>query len=100
MKVTSVALALLTPLFLFQFGRLLGSDHATVVAAFQNPFFAVVTVLMIGVGFYHLKIGLQVVIEDYVHGAARIPVLIGNTFFCYAAAAAGLFAVAKLALGA
>jgi succinate dehydrogenase / fumarate reductase membrane anchor subunit len=97
MKVTSVALALLTPLFVFQFGRLLGQDHATVVAAFQSPYFSLVTVLMLAVGFYHLKIGLQVVIEDYIHGAGRIPALLANTFFCYAAAAAGIFAVARMA---
>lgn len=100
MKVTSVALALLTPLFIFQFGRLLGADHTAVVAAFGNPFFSLVTVLFLGVGFYHLKIGLQVVIEDYIHGAGRIPALIANTFFCYAAAAAGIFAVARMAFAA
>ena len=97
MKVSSVALVLLTPLFIFQFGSLLGEGHAAVLAAFQNPFFAIVTVLLIGVGFHHLKIGLQVVIEDYVHGSARVPTLLANTFFCYALAAAGLFSVAKLA---
>jgi succinate dehydrogenase / fumarate reductase membrane anchor subunit len=99
MKVTSYALVFLTPLFIFTFGRLLGAEHAQVVAAFGNPFNAVVAILMIGVSFYHLKLGLQVVIEDYVHGAARMPSLLANTFFCYALGAAGIFAVAKIAFG-
>ncbi|MGB0497639.1 MAG: succinate dehydrogenase, hydrophobic membrane anchor protein [Rubricella sp.] len=100
MKVTSIALVILIPLFLFTFGRLLGAEHATVVAAFGNPFTAVVALLTIGVSFHHLKLGLQVVIEDYVHGAARMPALLANTFFCYALGAAGGLAVIMLAIGA
>ena len=100
MKVTSYALVILTPLFILLVGPLLGAEHATVVAAFGNPLTAVVVALMLGVSFHHLKLGLQTVIEDYVHGGARIPSLIANTFFCYALGAAGILAVAMLAFAA
>jgi succinate dehydrogenase / fumarate reductase membrane anchor subunit len=97
-RVTAVALVPLTLLFLFPFARNLGADHATVLATYGNPFNAIVAILFLLVAFRHLALGLQVVIEDYVPGAAlRTSLLLANTLLCWAFALAGVFAVAKIA---
>ena len=97
-RLTSVALVPLTLLFIFPFAQSLGADYATVRATYANPFHAIVAILLILVAFLHLQQGLQVVIEDYVHGkAARTGLLLANTLVSWAFALAGVFAVAKIA---
>ena len=97
-KVTSVALLILTPLFIFMFAAHLGKSYETVVAVYSNPFIAITAILMIGVSFFHLKLGLQLVIEDYIHQPyLRLALLLGNIFLCYGAIAAATFGIAKLA---
>ncbi len=97
-RLTSIALVPLTLLFLFPFARNLGADYAAVRATYANPFNAIVALLLIIVVFVHLRQGLQVVIEDYVHGkAARTALLLANTLLCAAFGLAGVFAVAKIA---
>ena len=98
MTKSSVALLILTPLFVFTFGPMLGRPYAEVVAYFQRPFPSIVAALMILTGFIHFKNGLQMVIEDYVDQPAREWAIILSTVVSYGAAAIGLFAIAKLAL--
>ena len=98
MTKSSVALTILLPFFIFTFGPMLGQPHAEVAAYFARPFPAIVAALMIVVGFMHFKNGIQMVIEDYVHGTLREYTIILTTCLSYAAAATGLFAIAKLAL--
>lgn len=98
MRNSSVALLILTPLFLLTFGPQLGESHEAVLAHFARPYPAIITALMIGAGFMHFKNGVQVLIEDYVHGAARDWLIIGTICLSYAAAATGIFAIARIAL--
>jgi succinate dehydrogenase / fumarate reductase membrane anchor subunit len=98
MTKSSVALLILVPLFVFTFGPMLGEPHAAVVTYFARPFPAIVAALMIVVGFMHFKNGVQVLIEDYVHGLARKIAIILTICLSYGAAATGLFAIARLAL--
>ena len=98
MTVTSVALVILIPLFIFIFGPMLGAGHDEVVARFERPFPAIVAALTFLVGFFHFKDGVQMVIEDYVHGTMCKLLIIGTACFSYAAAAVGIFAVARIAL--
>ncbi|MDJ1007679.1 MAG: succinate dehydrogenase, hydrophobic membrane anchor protein [Paracoccaceae bacterium] len=98
MQVSSVGLLLLVPLFVFTFGPMLGQPHAEVVAYFARPFPAVVAGLTLAVGFMHFKNGVQVLIEDYVHGVARKGLIVAMICLSYAAAATGLFAIARIAL--
>lgn len=98
MKLSSAALLILTPLFIFTFGPMLGAPHAEVVTYFARPFPAIVAALMIIVTFKHFRDGVQVLIEDYVHGLAQKIWIIVMTILSYGAMATGLFAVAKLAL--
>ncbi len=98
MKVTSVALLILIPLFIFTFGPMLGQPHAEVVAYFARPFPAIVAALTLIVGFKHFSDGVQVLIEDYVHGAKQKYAIILMACLSYAAMVTGLFAIAKIAL--
>ena len=99
-RVTAVALAPLTILFIVTFTRALGRTWTEVQAIYANPFNALIAALFIGVAFHHLRLGLQVVIEDYVHHqGARIAALIGSTLFCVFFGAMGVLSVAMLAIG-
>lgn len=97
-RVTAIALIPLTIVFLFPFARALGRDHADVYVIYTNPWNAIVTALFLAVMFYHLALGLQVVIEDYVHSKGwRMGLLLANKLGCAALAFAGVFAVLKIA---
>jgi succinate dehydrogenase / fumarate reductase membrane anchor subunit len=98
MQVSSVALAILIPLFVITFGRALGGSHAEVAAHFARPFPAIVTGLTLVVGFTHFRMGAQVMIEDYTEGLLRKGLIIGTICLSYAAMATGLFALVRLAL--
>ena len=98
MKVSSVALLILIPLFVFTFGTIVGEDYATVTAYFAHPFPALITALTLIVGFEHFQSGAQVLIEDYVHGLAQKTTIILIKCISYGLMAMGLFAIAKLAL--
>ncbi|MGR3503058.1 succinate dehydrogenase, hydrophobic membrane anchor protein [Pseudaestuariivita sp.] len=98
MKVSSVALLILVPLFVFTFGAALGGSYEEVTAYYARPFPAIVAALTIAVSMMHFKDGVQTLIEDYVHGDLQKFLLIGMICLSYAMAAVGVFAVVKLAL--
>jgi succinate dehydrogenase / fumarate reductase membrane anchor subunit len=98
MKVSSVALLVLIPLFVFTFGPMLGAPYEEVTAYFARPFPAIVAGLTILVTFTHFKDGVQVLIEDYVHGTMQKVLIIAMICLSYAAAATGIFAIARMAL--
>ncbi|WP_323768399.1 succinate dehydrogenase, hydrophobic membrane anchor protein [Marinovum sp.] len=98
MKISSVALAILIPLFIFNFGAILGAPYEEVVAHYARPYPAILAALTIVVGFLHFKDGAQIMIEDYVHGLTGKVLILGVILLSYAAAATGVFAIAKLAL--
>ena len=98
MKVSSVALLILIPSFVFAFGTIVGEDYATVTAYFAHPFPALIAALTLIVGFEHFQSGAQVLIEDYVHGFAQKITIILIKCISYGLMAMGLFAIAKLAL--
>ena len=98
MQISSASLAVLVPLFVFTFGRIVGAPYEEVVAYFARPFPAIVTGLTIVVGFVHFRNGAQVMIEDYWQGATRRWLIVGVTCLAYASIATGLFALIRLAL--
>lgn len=76
-RVTAIALIPLTLWVVFSVATLTGKDYASVAAWFAEPLTAVMLSLFVFFAAYHASLGLQVVIEDYVHhNAARIAALI------------------------
>lgn len=80
--------------------KLAGADHATVKATLANPLYGLPLILLALSAAIHMRLGMQVIIEDYVHHeGAKIALLILNTFFAIAVAASSIFAVLKLSFG-
>jgi succinate dehydrogenase / fumarate reductase, membrane anchor subunit len=70
-RVTAVALVPLVLWFVASLVHLVGASHAAVVDWIASPVPAILLVLLITATFHHAQLGLQVVIEDYVHGEGK-----------------------------
>ena len=97
-RISAVALIPLILWFVTALVALTGAEHGTVVAWLHAPFPAIVTMLMLIAVFYHMSLGIQVVIEDYVHTEwLKLCGLVLNKLLAFALAAAGIFAVLRIA---
>ncbi len=98
MQVSSVGLALIVPIFLFVFGRALGSGHEEVIGTFSRPFPAILTALVLIFGMQHFAKGAQMMIEDYFRKSTKKIMIITIIIFSYGLTGVGLYALAKIAL--
>lgn len=100
-RITAVALVFLSIYAVGLVLSLVGDDYATVRATVARPWNAVLLVAFAVSTFWHAKLGLQVIIEDYVHTPWSATVLhLANIFVCVLAALASVLAVIRIALGA
>ena len=99
-RLTALALVPLVIWSCISLVGLVGADHATFTAWLSTPSRAVIMLLLILATFYHMKLGLQIVIEDYIHSRGwNITLLVTNNFVCVLLGVASAFAVIKVALG-
>jgi len=99
-RLTAVALVPLTLWFVIAIIRLAGADIETVRDWVGSPLPAILLVLLLLATFWHASLGLQVVIEDYVHTElAKLGLLVVVRLACFALAVAGIFAVLCMAVG-
>jgi len=99
-RVSAIALVILTPLFVLPLAYNLGDSYENVRAAYGHPINAIIAIAFIITVFLHLFQGLQVVIEDYVHGRLELILIITARLSCSLFALTGIFAILKIALGA
>lgn len=99
-RVMAVALVPLTLWFTASLIVLSGRDYPAFVTWLRTPLAALLMVLLLIALFSHLTLGLQVVIEDYVHSSAKIPALLAARFACFALGVAGILATLRIAFGA
>ncbi|AQS40759.1 MAG: Succinate dehydrogenase hydrophobic membrane anchor protein [Candidatus Tokpelaia hoelldobleri] len=99
-RVTAFANVPLFLLFIAFVVYSVGKDYRQVHAVLANPFAAVIMGLMVLGGIYHMKLGMQVIIEDYARAETpRLILLALNIFFSFAMGAACILALLKITLG-
>ncbi len=99
-RLTAVALVGLTAWFVWFVLGLLGSDYLAAADAVARPVNAVLLVSFLVAGFWHAQLGLQVIIEDYLHApGAAVAAQVAVRFVCFLGALAGILAVLRIALG-
>ena len=99
-RITAVAMVLLMVPVIVVVLMLLGSNHAGAAQMLGSPLVAIILLLFIVASTWHMKIGMQVVIEDYVHHEPlKLAAIMANNFFSFAVALASIYAILKLSSG-
>lgn len=100
-RMTAVSTTVLVIVVLAQLLRLVGTDPTLVRQALKSPLLSLPILLLVISMVVHMRLGMQVFIEDYVHAeGAKLFWLMLNTFFTFAIGFACVYAVAKLSFGA
>ena len=99
-RLTALGMLLLTLPVAIIVMMLMGRSHATAMQTLGSPLVAIILVLFVIASCWHMKIGMQVVIEDYVHDEKlKLLAIIGNHFFTWVVALAAIYALVKLSSG-
>jgi succinate dehydrogenase / fumarate reductase membrane anchor subunit len=98
-KVTAVALIPLTIWFVSSVVHMTQEDYVVVVNWMNSPVVAILMLLFVVTGMYHLKLGLQVIVEDYIHNDFwKMTFQMMITFGCIAVGTTAVFSILKIAL--
>ena len=98
-RVTAIALVVLVPLFLITLIGAVRGGYDGALAYMADPFNAVLILRAVGAALYHMRLGMQVVVEDYIaKNGTKAVLLILNTFICVALFATAAYAVLKVAI--
>ena len=98
-RVSSIAMFFLAPVFVWMLAMSGAPDPAATREFLASPAGAIVTLLTLTAAFYHMRLGMQVVIEDYIHKAGmKITLLVGNTLLTAGLWLATVFCLIKIAL--
>jgi len=99
-RLTAVAMVLLILPVIVVVMMLLGRNQAGAAQILGSPAVAIVMLLFIIASAWHMRIGMQVVIEDYIHGElTKLAAIMANNFFSVAVALASIYAILKLSSG-
>jgi succinate dehydrogenase / fumarate reductase membrane anchor subunit len=99
-RVTAVAMVLLMVPVIIVVMMLLGRNQAGAAQVLGSPLVAIIMLLFIVASAWHMKIGMQVVIEDYLHHETlKLVAIMANNFFSIAVALASIYAILKLSSG-
>lgn len=99
-RLTAVANLPLTLAFVCVVAALAGSSHAGATAMLGTPWISILMLLFVLSVVVHMRIGMQVIIEDYVHDELpKLLALMANTFFAIGVGAASAFALLKISFG-
>lgn len=98
-RVSAIALVPLTLWFAASLIAHTGSDYAAFVAWLRAPVPAILMILLCIALFHHTALGLQVVIEDYIHAGNKFAALIMVRLSCFALAVAGIVATLRIVFG-
>jgi succinate dehydrogenase / fumarate reductase membrane anchor subunit len=99
-RITAVALVLLIVPVIAVIMTLLGRNQAAAAQILGSPLIAIIMILFIIASCWHMKIGMQVVLEDYVHDEKlKLAAIIANNFFSFGVGIASIYAIIKLSSG-
>ncbi|TNE62398.1 MAG: succinate dehydrogenase, hydrophobic membrane anchor protein [Alphaproteobacteria bacterium] len=98
-RVTAVANIPLVIFMVVSFVGNAGKDHAAWVAWLKQPLVSVIVILFIANTVYHMRLGLQVLVEDYVHGGTKVASMLAISFTCVLIASLAIFSVLRIAFG-
>jgi succinate dehydrogenase / fumarate reductase membrane anchor subunit len=98
-RVSAIALLFLVPWFMIMLIGAVRGGYDGALAYIADPVNAVLIILAVGAALYHMRLGMQVVVEDYIaKNSTKVVLLILNTFICVTLFAAAAYAVLKIAI--
>jgi succinate dehydrogenase / fumarate reductase membrane anchor subunit len=99
-RITAVGLVVLIVPVIAVIMTLLGRNQAAAAQILGSPLIAIIMILFIIASCWHMKIGMQVVLEDYVHDEKlKLAAIIANNFFSFGVGIASIYAIIKLSSG-
>jgi len=100
-RVSALALIVLVVWFLISIITTITGGYDATVTWISNPINATLLIALLGTGLFHMRLGMQTVIEDYIgRPATKIILLVGSTFFCALLGVVSVLSVVKIFAGA